>query len=273
MGFYFENSKIYVMAILNVTPDSFFSKSRCFDNETLITKARIFADEGADIFDIGAVSTRPGANPVNEKEELKRLIPAIELLQENFPDIPISIDTYRANVAKECCKRFDISIINDVTGGQDPAMFDIVAQTGVSYVLSHLQGPLEEMQQHTYYNNLIEDIKNFFAQKIKQLHEKGVSSIILDPGFGFSKTLQQNYSLLHQLHSLKEFHLPIMVGISRKSMIYKPLNITPDEALNGTSVLHALALEQGADILRVHDVREARQVITLHNIYNQCSQV
>jgi len=252
-----------IMGILNVTPDSFFDGGKRSDIDQLVAHVKQLLNEGASIIDVGGYSTRPGAKQVSEKEELDRVLPPIKALVKAFPQIVISIDTFRSQVAKKCIE-VGASIVNDVTGGaKDEKLFDTIAQLNVPYVLTHLQGDLETMQQNPTYNNVVDDVTLYFKEKIAFLTTKGVHNIILDPGFGFGKTIQHNYELLNNINILKSFGLPILVGISRKSMINKPLNITPQESLNGTTVLNTVALMKGANILRVHDVKEAKEVIEL----------
>lgn len=255
--------KPLVMGIINTTPDSFYSPSRCIDFSCLIHRVRQMVDQGVDVIDLGACSTRPGADLVSEVQELERLLPALKVIRKVAPDMPISIDTYRASVAEIAVRDFGASIINDVSGGADPLMFETVARLGVPYVLTHIKGSVEQMLADTHYDDLMADIADWFLIRLEQLHRLGVNDVILDPGFGFSKTLDQNYELLHKLSYLLALEHPLLVGVSRKSMIYKFLGNTPEEALNGTTVLHTLSLVAGAHIIRVHDVQSAREVVDL----------
>ncbi len=252
-----------VMGILNVTPDSFFDGGKYENKEGLISQIEKLMQDGTDFIDIGGYSSRPGADFVTEEEEIKRISPAIQEIVNRFPEVIISIDTFRSEVAKIAID-LGATIINDITGGEgDPLMFETVAKLNVPYIIMHMKGNPKNMQQLTGYDNLREEIFNYFHNKVKALNTLGVYDIILDPGFGFAKTLDQNYELLGKLDYFNMLNLPILIGISRKSMIYKQLGISADKALNGTSALHTIALMQGASILRAHDVKEAKEVITL----------
>lgn len=254
-----------VMGILNVTPDSFFDGGKRNDIKEAIKHTQLMLNDGASIIDVGGYSTRPGAKDISEEEELDRVLPIITALTKTFPEITISIDTFRSNVAKKCIDA-GASIINDVSGGsKDPQLFKTVAQLNVPYILTHLQGSLETMQQNPHYKNVVESVVTYFKEKIVELNSKGFKNIILDPGFGFGKTVEHNYEILNQLEALKAFNLPILIGVSRKSMINKVINTTPDQALNGTTALNTIALMKGAQILRVHDVKEAKETILLVN--------
>lgn len=252
-----------VMGILNLTPDSFYDGGRYYDKEAAVRHATRLIEEGADIIDIGAYSSRPGAIPMSVAEETDRALPVIDTLRIEFPHIPLSIDTYRAEVARQAVLH-GAGMINDISGGTlDDKMFDTVAELDVPYVLMHMRGTPETMQQTTEYHDLITDIAVFFGERVAILESLGVKDVILDPGFGFAKTTAQNYELLHRLDELHYFNLPILGGLSRKSMIYKKLGITPKESLNGTIALNSLLLYKGVKILRVHDVKEAKQLIKL----------
>lgn len=254
-----------IMGILNITPDSFYASSRCFSDELIINRVRQILDEGGDIVDIGGCSTRPGASVPDEKEEMHRVVSALSIIRQKFPNIIISVDTFRAEIARVSVKEFGASMINDVYGGDaDPDMFSVLSTLNVPYILTHARK--YECGQSDYLN----EIFTFFVNKIDQLRKLGVREIILDPGFGFEKDLFQNYELLSHLSDLKKFDLPILVGISRKRMIWQLLNITPDDALNGTTVLNVLALQQGATMLRVHDVKEAVQAVKIMQQYEKC---
>lgn len=251
------------MGILNITPDSFFAGSRVENENSILAKAEKMLVEGATILDIGAMSSRPGAEEISEKEELKKLIPAVELILKKFPDTTISVDTYRSNVAKEAVNA-GATMINDISGGSlDEKLFKTVAKLGVPYVLMHMKGTPKTMQKNPTYEDVCIEVLDFFIKKSVELKDLGVEQIILDPGFGFGKTIDHNYEILRKLHVFKILDYPILAGISRKSMIYKFLKTTPENALNGTSVLNFRALDQGAKILRVHDVKEAMEVIEL----------
>ncbi len=252
-----------VMGILNVTPDSFYDGGKFRNIHTVLPQVERMLREGATFIDIGGYSSRPNANNVSQYEELQRVLPITELVLKEFPDVLLSIDTFRSGVAKECLDT-GVSMINDISAGTlDSEMFKIIAQYNVPYVAMHMKGNPQEMQLHTDYKDLLKEVRFYFSKKVAELHALGVSDIILDPGFGFAKTLEQNYELLKQLSLLQSFELPILVGVSRKSMIYKFLNTSANEALNGTTALHMFALQQGAHLLRVHDVREAVECIKL----------
>lgn len=253
-----------VMGILNVTPDSFYSKSRMQTEKEIVSRVHQILDEGGDFIDIGAYSSRPGAADVSAAEEMERLRRGLELLRREAPDAMVSVDTFRADVAKMCVEEFGVGIINDIAAGQqDGDMFRVVAELNVPYIMMHMQGTPQDMQQHTHYEDLIRDEFLYFARKLEQLRSLGVKDIILDPGFGFGKTLEQNYELLAHLEDFSVFELPLLVGVSRKSMIYKLLDINPEQALNGTTVVNTLALMKGADILRVHDVKQAVEAVRI----------
>lgn len=252
-----------VMGILNLTPDSFYDGGQHNTSDTALTKAEQLVADGADIIDIGAYSSRPGASPISVQEEIDRALPLIEALVRQFPDVLLSIDTFRAQVAEEAVKA-GVHIINDISGGAlDEEMFPTVARLQVPYILMHMRGTPESMQTLTSYDDVVVDIATSLGDKVASLRELGVKDIILDPGFGFAKTLEQNYELLHRIDELHYFGLPILGGVSRKSMIYKKLNITAHEALTGTIALNTLLLSKGVQLLRVHDVKEARQVVDL----------
>ena len=250
--------KPWVMGILNVTPDSFYAGSRMQTEAAIDERIQTILKEGGDCVDVGGYSFRPDAADVTPEEEMRRLALALELLNRHYPDLPVSIDTFRADVARRCVEQYGAAIINDIAGGGlDEAMFATVADLHVPYIMMHLRGTPQTMQQQTDYADLVGDIMRYFAERVDRLRLMGVQDIILDPGFGFSKTLDQNYALLHHLKEFQLFDLPLLVGVSRKSMIYKLLGGTPAESLNGTTVLHTYALLQGASILRVHDVQAA----------------
>ena len=255
-----------VMGIVNVTPDSFFAGSRIDGERALRTRLDQLVREGAAIADLGAYSSRPGADEVSPEEEMKRLRPALQLLRDEYPTLPISVDTFRSEVAQMAVEEYGASIINDISGGGlDPEMYRTVSRLQVPYILMHMKGNPQTMQSHTDYTDVTLEVLDYFIKRIGQLLDLGLHDIILDPGFGFSKTTEQNYELLAHLDTLtKILRQPLLVGLSRKSMIYRPLGCTPEEALGGTTFLHALALERGAKILRVHDVRPAAEAITLY---------
>lgn len=256
-------SKPAVMAILNLTPDSFYSGSRSTNIADALKKAAIFLAEGAKFIDIGAYSSRPGAAAITTDEELKRLIPVVSAIAKEFPHALISIDTFRAKVAEEAIWAGG-HLINDIAAGTlDESMFETVARLKVPYIMMHLKGNPQNMQEHAIYQDVVSEVATYFKEKIKILKALGVADLIIDPGFGFAKTVPHNYQLLQQLDSFGQFNLPVLVGFSRKSMITKVLGNKTDEALNGTSVLNTVALLKGASILRVHDVKEAVECIEL----------
>lgn len=254
----------HIMGILNITPDSFYSDSRKLTEESIRLQVRKIVDEGGQMIDLGAYSSRPGADEVSVSEEMERLRKGMKVLREEAPGIPVSIDTFRADVAKMCVEELGADIINDISGGElDSNMFSTVARLGVPYVLMHMKGTPQNMQQEAHYENLMKEIMLYFAEKVQRLRDLGQKDIILDPGYGFAKTIDHNYELLQHQEMLKIFDLPILVGLSRKSMVYNLLESTPQQALNGTSVLHTLALLRGANILRVHDVKACAEVIKI----------
>ena len=255
-----------VMGIVNVTPDSFFAGSRINGERALRTRLDELIREGAAIADLGAYSSRPGADEVSLEEEMKRLRPALQLLRDEYPALPVSVDTFRSEVAQMAVEEYGAAIINDISGGGlDPEMYRTVSRLQVPYILMHMKGDPQTMQSLTDYTDITLEVLDYFIKRIGQLLDLGLHDIILDPGFGFSKTTEQNYELLAHLDTLTQtLQQPLLVGLSRKSMIYRPLGCTPEEALGGTTFLHALALERGAKILRVHDVRPAAEAITLY---------
>jgi dihydropteroate synthase len=249
-----------IMGILNVTEDSFYDGGRYRDEKSVTERVGKMLDEGADIIDIGAMSTRPGAQELPAEEEENRIRQAVKTVKKSFPQAIISIDTWRAAVARTAVQE-GAAMINDVSGGTfDPDMIPAIGEMQVPYVLMHTPAKPDKMQQCTHYDDILADMLRFFGEQLNKLHAVHVHDIVIDPGFGFGKTLEQNYYLMRNLDAFKVFDLPILVGISRKSMIYKLLNTTPEHALNGTTVLNTIALEHGASILRVHDVKEAVEV-------------
>ncbi|WP_192822163.1 dihydropteroate synthase [Rufibacter sp. LB8] len=252
------------MGILNLTPDSFYAGSRLNGIEEALRQAEKMLTEGATFLDIGGYSTRPNAPEVTEQQELQRVVPVIEAITKAFPEALLSIDTFRATVA-EAAVSAGALLVNDVSGGTlDDAMFATVGKLGVPYILMHMRGTPQTMTSLTQYDNgLLEELVSYFAVRVAKLREDGVKDIILDPGFGFAKTVEQNYQLLRRLKELQLLELPLLVGLSRKSMTYKPLHVGPEEALTGTIAAHTLALLNGADILRVHDVKEAVHTIEI----------
>lgn len=257
-GRLFDLSEPQVMGILNVTPDSFFDGSRKQTESEIRSRVEQIVAEGGSMIDIGAYSSRPGADDVSAKEEMERLRKGMKILREVAPEIPVSVDTFRADVAKMSIEELGADVINDISGGElDKNMFETVAKLKVPYILMHMKGTPQTMQQAPHYDDLMKEIMLYFAEKVQQLRDLGQKDIILDPGFGFAKTLEHNYELMNHMEELKLFELPILSGISRKSMIYRLLGGTPQDALNGTSVLNTISLLKGASILRVHDVKEA----------------
>jgi len=259
-----------VMGILNVTPDSFYAGSRKETTSDIVNRVEQIITEGADMIDIGAYSSRPNAEHVSTKEEMARLRKGLEAIREVAPEAIVSVDTFRADVASMCVEEYGVALINDISGGQmDERMFDTVARLDVPYIMMHMQGTPQNMQQHIHYDHIRMEIMQYFALRVQDLHARGVKDIIIDPGFGFGKTLAHNYELFKHLEDFKLFGLPLLVGISRKSMIYKLLDSSPEEALNGTTVLNTIALTKGADILRVHDVKACVEAVRIFNQMNE----
>lgn len=253
-----------IMGILNVTPDSFYSDSRTPDEAHITERVRQMMDEGADMIDVGGYSSRPGADDVTPEEEMDRLRRGLRIVRKLYPEVPVSVDTFRADVARMCIEEEGADIINDISGGMmDRQMFRTVARLGVPYILMHMQGTPDTMQVAPHYDNLRREVMLYFAERIDRLCQMGAKDIIVDPGFGFGKTLEHNYELMNHLEDFAVFNLPLLVGISRKSMIYKLTGGTPQTSLNGTTVLNTISLVKGAHILRVHDVKaaaEAKQI-------------
>jgi dihydropteroate synthase len=255
-----------VMGILNVTPDSFYEGSRFRSEQAIHERITGILDEGGSIIDVGGYSSRPGAADVSAGEEMQRLAPALELLKRHYPDVIVSVDTFRSEIARRAVEEYDVAIVNDISGGTlDPQMFETVAQLQTPYILMHMRGTPQTMRQQVDYTDLMEEIMLYFAEKLRTLHLLGVNDLILDPGFGFGKTLAQNYELMRSLPEFAMLELPLLVGVSRKRMIYEYLDTTVDESLNGTTVLNTYALLNGADILRVHDVKAAVEAIKITN--------
>ena len=253
-----------VMGIVNLTPDSFFESSRAQTDVQVAERVNLLLTEGADMLDVGAYSSRPGAADLPEEEEMRRLRKGLSVLRKEAPDAIVSVDTFRADVAKMCIEEYGVAIINDIAGGElDSNMFSTIARAHVPYIIMHMQGTPQNMQQAPHYEDVLKEVILSLANKVRTLQEMKVNDIILDPGFGFGKTQAHNFELLAHLNEFDIFQLPLLVGVSRKSMVYKTLDITPAEALNGTTVLNAIALSKGANILRVHDVKEAVQAVKL----------
>lgn len=253
-----------VMGILNVTPDSFYAGSRKQTEAAITERIETILEEGGGIIDIGGYSSRPDAAEVSPEEEMERLSLALKIVNRHYPDVVVSVDTFRADIARACVETYGAALINDISGGElDPDMFATVARLQVPYIMMHMRGTPQTMQQHTDYKDVTGDILSYFSEKVRQLRLLGVNDIILDPGFGFSKTVEQNYLLMSRLSDFALLELPLLVGVSRKSMIYRFLGGTPEESLNGTTVLHTFALMNGADILRVHDVKAAVEAVKI----------
>ncbi len=264
-----------VMGILNVTPDSFYDGSRCPDASAVSQRVVTLLDEGADMIDVGGYSSRPGCDDVSVDEEKRRLAIAFEAIRHHAPHAVVSVDTFRAEVARWSVEEWGVHIINDISGGEmDDKMFETVAQLQVPYIMMHMRGTPSTMmqEQYLYYDDVVADILQYFSAKITRLVSMGVNDIILDPGFGFSKSIDDNYRLMQHLDEFTHIGLPLLVGISRKSMIYKQLQVTPVESLNGTTILNVMALMGGANILRVHDVRQAVEAVKLVTKTLECIQ-
>ena len=267
-GSLLDLSQPRIMGVLNVTPDSFYDGGRYFQEKAVSEQLDKLIAEGADIIDVGGYSSRPGADHIPVSEERDRIRPVLDLIRKKHPGQIVSVDTFRAEIAREVVEDYQVDIINDISAGEmDPPIFDAIAELQVPYIMMHMKGTPQDMKERAHYEDMMKEIMDYFSGKYDQLRKLGVNDIILDPGFGFGKTVQHNYQLLYNLNQFKIFELPVMVGISRKSMIYKTLDITPDESLNGTTVLNTIALMNGANILRVHDVKEAREVIALVEKY------
>jgi len=257
-----------VMGILNVTPNSFFDGGKYKNEDEIISQVDKMLSEGATFIDIGAYSSKPSAEFVSEQEEIDRIVPAVELILKHFPKALLSIDTFRAEVAKASIET-GAAIINDIAAGElDDKMFDVIAKYNVPYIMMHMRGNPQTMQSLTQYEDVIKEMLFYFSEKVQQARALGINDLILDPGFGFAKTTDQNYEVMQKMELFNLLELPVLAGISRKSMIYKALNITPQEALNGTTFLNTIALTKGAKILRVHDVKEAVECVALYNKLN-----
>ena len=264
-------SQPQVMGILNVTPDSFYAGSRGVAERDIIDRLRQMTDEGASIIDIGAYSSRPDADDVSTEEEMARLRHALSLVRQHQPDAVVSVDTFRADVARMCVEEYGVAMVNDISAGEmDDEMFPTIARLGVPYIAMHMKGTPQTMQINPQYEHFLKEIFYFFSEKVQKLRDLGVKDIIIDPGFGFGKTMGHNYQLMNHLEEFKLFGLPLLVGISRKSMIYKLLGTTPEEALNGTTVLNTIALQKGAHILRVHDVKAAVEAVKIVEKMKAC---
>jgi len=265
-------SQPQVMGILNVTPDSFYAGSRQQTEKEITRRASQILEEGASIIDIGAYSSRPNAQHISSEEEMSRLRTGLEIINRNHPGSVVSVDTFRADVARMCVEEYGVAIINDIASGDmDERMFETVARLGVPYIIMHMQGTPQNMQMNPHYDDMLKEIFFYFSKKVQQLRNLGVKDIILDPGFGFGKILEHNYQLMNHLEEFSIFELPLLVGVSRKSMIYHLLGGTPDEALNGTIVLDTISLMKGADILRVHDVKAAVETVKIVQKMKSCA--
>lgn len=263
-----------VMGIINVTPDSFFSGSRTPQLDAIEKRVAAMVEEGVDIIDIGGCSTRPGAPEISAEQEWSRLVHGLESIKRIAPEIPLSVDTFRSYVARKAVEDFGVAIINDISGGTlDSGMWATVADLDVAYVLMHTRGTPAEMQQLTDYRDVRAEVLRDLAFKTAQLRQMGVSDVIIDPGFGFAKTVEQNFEILSRLDIFKEIDAPLLAGLSRKTMIWKTLNSDPEHSLNGTTVLNTIALNKGADILRVHDVAEARECVSLIEMLRKASRI
>lgn len=261
-----------VMGILNITPDSFYDGGRHNNGSVILNKVQQMLAEGADIIDIGAYSSRPGAEHITTEEEWERLTDVLKLIRKDKPDALLSVDTFRSEIAKRAVHEFEVDIINDISAGEmDENMFATIAELNVPYIIMHMKGTPQNMQQNPVYkSDVVFEVIGFLAEKKRQLSLMGVHDVIVDPGFGFGKTLEHNYTLMNRLDEMKLLELPMLVGISRKSMIYKLLGTTAEDAINGTTALNMMALQRGANILRVHDVKEAKECIRIFNQVLQC---
>ena len=264
-------SEPQVMGILNVTPDSFYAGSRSETEKDIVQRLHQIISEGASIIDIGGYSSRPNAEHISVEEEMSRLRNGLEIIRKHHPDAVVSVDTFRADIAKMCVEEYGVAIINDISAGQmDETMFSTIAQLGIPYIIMHMKGTPQDMQISPTYAHFLKEVFYYFSEKVQRLRDLGVKDIIIDPGFGFGKTLEHNYELMNHLEEFSLFELPLLVGVSRKSMIYKLLGTTPKEALNGTTALHTIALLKGANILRVHDVKEAVESIKIVQKMKAC---
>lgn len=259
-----------VMGILNLTPDSFYAESRKQTEQDIRIRTRQIIEEGGSIIDVGAYSSRSKAEHITPDEEMRRLRNGLQIINSEYPDAIISVDTFRADVARMCVEEYGVAIINDIAAGEmDENMFQMIARLKVPYIMMHMQGTPQNMQQNPHYENVVKEVMLYFATKIQQLRDLGAKDLIIDPGFGFGKTLEHNYELLEKLESFQLFDLPLLVGVSRKSMIYKLLGGTSEDALNGTSIINTISLLKGANILRVHDVKAASEAVQIVNAMNR----
>ena len=255
-----------IMGIVNVTPDSFFKGNRFVTQKAILNGVENMIREGVSMIDVGGYSTRPSAEVITQDEEIRRLSEGLEIILKKFPDVPVSVDTFRSGVARHVVNNYGVAMINDVSGGTlDDLMFETIAELNVAYVLMHMRGTPQTMQAHTQYDDVVSEVLHFLEKRLAQLHLLGVNDVVIDPGFGFAKTMEQNYTLLNKLEYFKVLNVPILAGMSRKSMLTRLLDIDGNEALNATTAANMLALTGGASILRVHDVKEARQAISIYN--------
>ena len=262
-GVLMDLSSPKVMGILNITPDSFYENSRISKEEDIVNKVSEMISDGMDIVDVGGYSSRPGAKEVSVEDEIDRVVPVIKIISKNFPELPISVDTFRSKVAEQAVLS-GAGIINDISAGEmDKSMFDFVAEVDIPYIAMHMKGNPQTMQNNPEYEDVMHEMMLYFSEKVNKLRQLNVSDIILDPGFGFGKTVSHNYEILNKFELLQNLELPTLTGVSRKSMINKVLGIEPKDALNGTSILNTVALMKGTNILRVHDVKEAKQAVLL----------
>jgi len=263
-GSLMDLSRPRVMGIVNVTPDSFYRGSRYTTNEMIHRQVENMVNEGVDMVDVGGYSSRPGAEHISMDEEMSRLVPALETIRKAHPDLVLSVDTFRPEVARTAVRDYEVDVINDISAGEmGDHMFETIAGLQVPYIMMHMKGTPQNMKEKARYDDMMKEITRYFSEKVNALRQLGAKDIILDPGFGFGKTIEHNYQLLARMDELKIFGLPIMAGLSRKSTIYKVLDVEPEQALNGTTALNTLALTKGANILRVHDVKEAKQLVSL----------
>jgi len=267
-GTLIDLTKPRVMGILNLTPDSFYDGGRYKEEKSILSQTEKMLVEGATFIDVGAYSSRPGAKDIPVKEEINRIVPVVKLLIQKFPEILISTDTFRSEVARQCLQE-GAALVNDISAGKlDPHMMETVAVARVPYIMMHMQGTPQTMKEKNTYKDLLEDIRFYFSERIATARKLGIHDLVIDPGFGFAKNISQNFELLGKFSLLKTFGVPVLAGLSRKSMIYKVLGVSPDEALNGTTALNMMALQGGANVLRVHDVKEAMECISLYNQLN-----
>ncbi|MEZ2415051.1 dihydropteroate synthase [Muriicola sp. E247] len=267
-GTLIDLTKPRVMGVLNLTPDSFYDGGRYKEEKSILLQTEKMLREGATFIDVGAYSSRPGTEDIAVKEELNRILPVVKLLIQNFPEILISTDTFRSEVARQCLQE-GAALVNDISAGKlDPHMMETVAEARVPYIMMHMQGTPQTMKEKNTYKDLLEDIRFYFSERIAKARTMGIHDIVIDPGFGFAKNISQNFDLLRKFSLLKTFGVPVLAGLSRKSMIYKILGVSPDHALNGTTALNMIALQGGANLLRVHDVKEAMECISLYNQLN-----